>query len=408
MNSFIYTVSQVNEYVRSLFSRDTILKNIYLRGEISNYKYHSSGHMYFSLKDDECLIRCVMFRQHNLGLGFTPRNGMEVIVKGYVSIYVRDGQYQFYSERMEQDGLGALHLAFEKMKSKLQQEGLFDEKYKISLPLLPYKIGIITSHTGAALKDIIHIAHRRFFNINLLVVPVLVQGEKAANEIAHAIDYLNTREDIDIIITGRGGGSIEELWAFNEECVARSIFRSKIPVVSAVGHETDYTIADFVADLRAPTPSAAAELCVPQKVALQYILQQLKHRIFASLDRTISNHKQYLQRMSESALQVHPLFRIHQNRQYLDQRTIALEKMILFFMEKEKNKLLYIQNQLKAFNPFNILKRGYIMLLDDKSGVVLKTVSETHVGQTVLLQFADGQACAIIKDINILSNGLEE
>ena len=404
MNSFIYTVSQVNEYVRSLFSRDTILKKIYLRGEISNYKYHSSGHMYFSLKDDECLIRCVMFRQHNLGLGFTPRNGMEVIVKGYVSIYVRDGQYQFYSEGMEQDGLGTLHLAFEKMKLKLQQEGLFDEKHKVRLPLLPYKIGIITSYTGAALRDIIHIAHRRFFNINLLIVPVLVQGEKAANEIVHAIDYLNTREDIDIIITGRGGGSIEELWAFNEECVARSIFRSKIPVVSAVGHETDFTICDFAADRRAPTPSAAAELTVPDAPELRRKINNITGRLELILSQNVNLQRQKLRRLSERRVLTSPAAVIDEKRMMTLSAEQRLESNIKLILSRKKNDFIQYTSKLEALNPMSIITRGYSAVFRE-AGTLIKSVKQIEIGDDFYFKTSDGEVSGEVKEIRETVNG---
>jgi exodeoxyribonuclease VII large subunit len=272
MSSVILTVHQLNDYVRVLLTRDPLLQKVRVRGEISNLKIHSSGHMYFSLKDEFGRIQCIMFRQQKEHLNFLPSNGMQVIVTGTVSLFTRDGQYQLYIDDIKKDGIGDLHLAFEELKKKLREEGLFDAAYKKPLPLLPQKIAVVTSHTGAAIKDIIRVIKHRNPYVDILIIPVAVQGSGAAEQIAKAIDYANTRDDIDIIITGRGGGSIEELWAFNEEIVARAIFRSDIPVIAAIGHETDFTIADFTADVRAATPSNGAELAVPEVSHMQALI----------------------------------------------------------------------------------------------------------------------------------------
>ena len=262
----IFTVSEVNSIIKNLLDGNEVLRQVYVRGEISNFKYHNmSGHMYFTLKDEMSQIRCVMFKSSNMLLPFMPENGMKVIAFGFVSVFARDGQYQLYVEDLEPDGIGALHIAFEKLKMRLEQEGLFAQERKRPLPFLPRKIGLVTSPTGAAIRDLLTVIRRRFPNVNIVIAPVLVQGKGAADDICSAISLLNSLNDIDVIIVGRGGGSIEELWAFNEEKVARAISNSKIPVISAVGHETDYTIADFVADKRAPTPSAAGEIVVPEK-----------------------------------------------------------------------------------------------------------------------------------------------
>jgi len=245
----ILTVSAVNRYIKEIMSRDLILSNLWVRGEISNFKYHSSGHMYFTLKDENCSLKCVMFRTYNLHLKFMPENGMKVIVKGYISVFERDGQYQLYAEEMQNDGIGDLYIAFEQLKRRLASEGLFDPAHKKKIPFMPRTIGVVTSATGSVIRDIMNILDRRFYNSYIKIFPVRVQGETAALEISHAISKLNEIGGVDVIILARGGGSLEELWPFNEEIVARSIFNSSIPVISAVGHETDYTIADFVADL---------------------------------------------------------------------------------------------------------------------------------------------------------------
>ena len=259
----LVSVTQLNEYVRRTLASDPMLRGLSLRGEISNFKRHTSGHLYFSLKDENARIACVMFRQHAFGLRMQPRDGMRVVLDGAVSLYAQGGQYQFYAESMRPDGVGDLYLRFEQLKAELEREGLFDPSLKKPLPLLPRTVGVVTSPTGAAVRDIVSVSSRRNPGVHLLLCPASVQGDSAAGEIVRAIKTLDRLPEVDVIIVGRGGGSIEELWAFNEEAVARAIFACRTPVVSAVGHETDFTIADFVADLRAPTPSAAAERAVP-------------------------------------------------------------------------------------------------------------------------------------------------
>ena len=264
------TVTELNKYIKKIINSDPILNNVLVKGEISNFKHHSSGHMYLTLKDESCKINCIIFREQALKLKFQASNGLKIIAKGYVSTFDRDGQYQIYINTMEPDGLGSLYLAYEQLKNKLYEEGLFDLGHKKKIPCFPLKIGVVTSPTGAAIRDIISVIKRRNKLVDVLVYPVLVQGENAASQIAAAIEQLNSPNwKVDTIIVGRGGGSIEELWAFNEEIVARSIYKSEIPVISAVGHETDFTIADLAADLRAPTPSAAAEIAVPSILEIE-------------------------------------------------------------------------------------------------------------------------------------------
>jgi exodeoxyribonuclease VII large subunit len=277
MISKTITVSELNKHIKDIIEGDINLKNVYVNGEISNFKFHSSGHMYFTLKDEYSKIKCIMFKSSNMLLKFIPEDGMNVIVKGNISIYERDGQYQLYCSKMEPDGIGSLYLAYEQLKIKLQNEGLFDSDKKKSLPFYPEKIGVATSSTGSVIRDIINVGANRFKNVNIVLYPVKVQGDGASGSIIAAIEYFNSRLDIDIIIIGRGGGSIEELWAFNEENLARAIVKSKIPVISAVGHETDFTISDFAADIRASTPSHAAEICVPS-------YNDLKYRINVNID----------------------------------------------------------------------------------------------------------------------------
>jgi len=295
--SKIYTVSKLNKYIKKLFENDFNLQHIWILGEISNFKLHSSGHMYFVLKDKESQIRCVMFRGNNCNLRFMPGDGMKVKVRGDVSVYEKRGEYQLYVKEIIEAGKGELYLAFERLKTKLKDEGLFSEKIKKKLPLIPQKIAVITSPTGAAIRDVITISLRRFPNLSILVVPSLVQGTFAAQEIAKKIDFLNKYfKDLDFIIIGRGGGSLEELWAFNEEVLARS----KIPIVSAVGHETDFTISDFVADLRSPTPSAAAEMTIPDKNNLLNNLNLLKSKITRAVKRNFELKTENINSISRS------------------------------------------------------------------------------------------------------------
>ena len=281
------TVSALNRYIKNLIDNDEILNMVYIRGEISNFKAHYTGHMYFTLKDESSLIKCVMFKTYTSNLNFAPKDGMSVVILGSVSAYERDGIYQIYVKGMEIDGVGALYAEYEKLKEKLASEGLFDEKYKKKIPMLPRSIGVVTSKTGAVIRDIINVTTRRFPQVNIKLHPAAVQGKGAAETIVKAIKYFNEVRNVDVIIVARGGGSLEDLWPFNEEITARAIFESEIPVISAVGHETDFTIADFVADLRAPTPSAAGELAVPELSDLKWKINNSRQRLSASLNKKV-------------------------------------------------------------------------------------------------------------------------
>ena len=314
----IISVTQLTRYIKRLFSFDNILSDVCVIGEISNFKLHSSGHMYFTLKDEYSVIKCVMFKSQNQMLKFKPKDGLMVIVRGYVSIYEAGGSYQLYPEYMEPAGLGNLYLAYEQLKEKLEKEGLFRPEAKKKIPYLPRSIAVVTSPTGAVIRDIMNVLFRRFPNAVLKLYPVQVQGEDAARQIACALDFINRHNAADVIIIARGGGSLEELWPFNEEIVARSIYRSGIPVISAVGHETDYSIADFVADLRAPTPSAAAELVVPEKEVLVKAIMDLQLRLKKALTNRIRCERLRLEQLMKSPSMRHPLDKINQKKMDLE------------------------------------------------------------------------------------------
>ena len=281
------TVCELNNYIKDVIDNDFMLNNVYIKGEISNFKNHYSGHMYFTLKDEKSLIKCVMFKSYTSNLDFMPKDGMNVVVLGTVAVFERDGIYQIYVKGMEVDGMGALYTAYEQLKEKLEKEGLFDEKYKKKIPMLPTSIGVVTSKTGAVIRDIINVTTRRYPKVNIKLFPAAVQGKGASSTIVKAIQYFNREKNVDLIIVARGGGSLEDLWPFNEEETARAIFASEIPVISAVGHETDFTIADFVADLRAPTPSAAGELAVPSLDEVIWKIQSTRRRLALALKKTV-------------------------------------------------------------------------------------------------------------------------
>ncbi|QXM06026.1 exodeoxyribonuclease VII large subunit [Crassaminicella indica] len=391
------TVSELNKYIKKVLSSDPILNHITLKGEISNFKAHGSGHFYLSLKDKHSKINCVMFKGNNVKLKFFPENGMQVIVKGYISTYERDGQYQMYIEEMEPDGIGALHLAFEQLKIKLKKEGLFDPDKKLPIPFFPKKIAVVTSPTGAAIRDIISVVTRRNNYVDILIYPVLVQGENAGLEIAKAIDEINKNfTDIDLIIIGRGGGSLEELWAFNENNVARSIYLSKIPIISAVGHETDYTIADFVADLRAPTPSAAAELAVPRILDIKYTLQTFYDKINFSLSQILKEKRNKLIQVDETKLQIHLQSKVDEKRQTID----ILQKDLLNHMhmrlEKSKTRLISSITKLEAINPLSTITRGYSIVFDEKHQRTINSIEKINKGDCINIMLTDGIASCIV------------
>lgn len=401
MGPVIFSVSQLTAYIKEVLSTDPLLRSVYIRGEVSNYKLHSSGHSYFTLKDQDSKIRCVMFRQYGRP-AFAMQDGMDVLIRGYVSVYDRDGQYQLYVEEVEPFGIGALHVAFEQLKARLNSEGLFDETHKKPLPLLPKRIGIVTSDSGAAVRDIINIVKRRYPNMDLLIVPVAVQGDEAAVQISQAIDVLNAMDDpVDVIIVGRGGGSIEELWAFNEEIVARSIYRSRIPIISAVGHEIDFTIADFVADMRAPTPSAAAELAVPRKDELKDEVRQLYSRMYNALMAKFDYCNQLLCRLRDSGVMLHPDRLLADKQQYLDQLKRYLALNVQHRLELKTAAYMDLKHRLEAFNPLSALARGYTMTISLADEELIKSIDELSPGQRIKIMYRDGYAVAEIIDVDV-------
>ncbi|MBW4828809.1 MAG: exodeoxyribonuclease VII large subunit [Clostridiaceae bacterium] len=368
-------VSEVNQYIKRTFAGDPILSNISVEGEVSNFKHHYSGHMYFSLKDDKGKIKCVMFKNDNSSISMELKDGMKVVVKGYISVFERNGNYQLYVKSIKKEGLGELYIAFEKLKTKLEQEGLFDEEYKKTIPCFPKKIGIVTSSTGAAIRDIITVIKRRFPIVELIIYPVLVQGESAPLEISRGLKYFDSRDDIDLIITGRGGGSIEELFAFNDEGLARTIYAMGKPVISAVGHETDYTISDFVADLRAPTPSAAAELAVPE---LNFMKKELKDNFLNLVDsfNYIKDNKLKEIGYQKNKLNYNnPISKLNDDKQYLDTLFKKLITVYNFKVSELHSKVDKLGDKLNILSPLSSINRGYGLVLDNK-GHVIKTVND--------------------------------
>ena len=395
----ILSVSDVNKYIKDLVSKDIILSGLWVKGEISNFKSHYSGHFYFTLKDEKAVLKCVMFRSHAAALPFVPEDGMKMLVRGYVSIFERDGQYQLYAEEMQPDGVGALYIAFEKLKSKLQQEGLFDEARKRKLPYIPGSIGVITSSTGAVIRDIINILSRRFYNVNIKLYPVQVQGETAGAQIAAGIRRLNSLANVDVIIIARGGGSLEELWAFNEEMVARSIYESKIPVISAVGHETDFTIADFVADVRASTPSAAAELVMPERTLVENRLDSLKMRLRnAAVQRTAMDRLK-LKRLMESVSFKQPFNKVYQERMHLDIQKRYLLKALTAVNAGHRSRLSMLAAGLDALSPLNSLARGYSIVRSVKGDTLVKSIAAVQKGDRLEIHMTDGRVECIVEDI---------
>lgn len=390
------TVGQLNLYIKDLFNQDAVLGCVRIKGEISNYKRHTSGHIYMSLKDETGVLRAVMFRSAAMGLDFNPENGMKVVADGRVAVYERDGQYQLYVESMKPDGLGDLHAAFERLKEKLNAEGLFDAAHKRALPKIPKKVGVVTAPTGAAVRDIINILSRRFPYAEILLYPVLVQGENAAASIVEAIKYFNTQKAADVLIVGRGGGSIEDLWAFNEEIVARAIFDSDIPIISAVGHETDFTIADFVADLRAPTPSAAAELAVPSQAELMDKFDNVYSHLRTSVKRILENRRLLLCRYAESQTLKNPILKINEQRMYVDHICKMMEKSISGKMSEKKQGLALALSKLEALNPLAVISRGYSVAKDNK-GAVIRQTKQVKSGDNIRVVVSDGEIEAVVK-----------
>lgn len=390
MRGMTLSVTQLNEYVRRALASDPMLHNLCITGELSNLKRHSSGHWYFTLKDDEAAVNCAMFRQSALGLRFRPENGQRVRLFGSVGLYTKTGSYQFYVDAMEPDGLGELYLQFEALKRRLSAEGLFEESRKKPLPLLPVGVGIVTSKTGAVVHDIARVSWRRYPNMPLFLYPVKVQGDGAAQEIAQAVAVLDRMPQVDVIIVGRGGGSMEDLWAFNEECVARAIAACQTPVVSAVGHETDFTIADFVADLRAPTPSAAAELAVPEKAALLDGLCQLQERQANALIYQIAQKRIQLQKAQQKLAAASPNQRRERMRSALHSLQLRMQHGMSAAMEKKRVQLSGAVLRMRSSGPIETMNRGYAAVMSGDT--LVRTASQLQQGDHLTLWLADGKA----------------
>ncbi|GGG56843.1 exodeoxyribonuclease VII large subunit [Paenibacillus radicis (ex Gao et al. 2016)] len=432
----IYTIKEINRYIGMKLESDSLLGDVWLRGEISNFTHHSSGHMYFTLKDKDSRLKCIMFASHNQRLPFIPREGTKVMARGNVAVYERDGNYQFYVTAMQPDGIGSLYLAYEQLKKKLETEGLFAESRKRPIPRFPKAIGVITSPTGAAVRDIVITLQRRHPSVPVYIMPVLVQGNQAAPSIVKAIESLNRFGEVDVLIVGRGGGSLEELWAFNEESVARSIAASAIPVISAVGHETDFTISDFVADLRAATPTAAAELAVPHAAELRQHIDRQQQRLEHALRKMLQARKERLLRARRSPFFVHPRKYLLEQAQRLDRLQEILQQRTLRTAEKGRNRLEQLNRalagnhpgeqaafatnrlqatakrleqamsaavkvkklqlhgnirQLDALSPLKVMSRGYSLVYDEQESRLIKSIGQVQPGDLIKVKVADGQ-----------------
>ena len=419
MNDKYLSISAITRYLKSRFDCDSNLQRVYLKGEISNFKAHSSGHFYFSLKDEGSKINAIMFRSSTTKVLFKPTDGMKVLVSGRISVYEAMGSYQIYVDDMQEDGIGNLYVAFENLKKKLSSEGLFDEKYKKKIPKIPRKVGVITAPTGAAIRDILTTIKRRFPICETILFPTLVQGDGAKDDIARNIKRAESF-DLDVLIVGRGGGSIEDLWAFNEEVVARAIFECQVPVISAVGHEVDFTISDFVADLRAPTPTAAAELAVPNMVDLKKRIDDFKIRINEGINKKINYSKLYLDSIKNSFVIKNPMIMFDSKKQTLDMYFDKLNNLVLknvslkrerfeaikksyvivnpmFLFKDEKTKIFNILSKLELLNPLNVLSRGYsISYYNDKT---IKSIYDVTSGNLISVKLLDGVIGAKVIDV---------
>lgn len=398
-NTLVLSVSQLNRYIKMNFDADENLANIFISGEISNFTNHyRTGHLYFTLKDDSAAVRAVMFNSSAKRLKFMPEDGMKVIARGRVSVYEASGQYQLYVDDMQPDGVGALNLAYEQLKEKLQKEGLFSEHHKKPLPPYPEKVGVITSPTGAAVRDIINVLGRRFPYAEIVFCPVLVQGEGAHLQLTDAVNLFNSERAADVIIIGRGGGSIEDLWEFNDEGLARAVYNSEIPVISAVGHETDFTICDFVADMRAPTPSAAAELAVPDANELQYALSALKNRMFLNVSSGIADRRSRLEYLTSKGALKSPDEMLSNRSQRLD---TAFSKMLSSYENRiggKKVEFISAATALSKLDPMSVLMRGFAFV-SDKSGKNVCSSQALAKGDKINVRFHDGSAVCEVKEI---------
>ena len=386
------TVTDLNKYIKNKFENDEMLNNVLVKGEISNFKNHYTGHLYFTLKDENSLIKCVMFKSYTTHLSFMPKDGMKVMILGTVSVFERDGVYQIYAKAMKEDGLGNLYEEFEKLKAKLSSEGLFDEAHKKKIPFMPETIGVLTASTGAVIRDIINVGTRRNPNVHIKLYPVPVQGPTAATKIVEAIEFMNKNKMADVLIVGRGGGSLEDLWPFNEECVARAIYNSQIPIISAVGHETDFTIADFVADLRAPTPSAAAELAVQDVEEVKANLEKYNNRLKIALRKKLELAKLTFEKCMTRQVFTNPLQKINEQYMIIDMKVKDIQNYIQSKMQESRTKFVKEVAKLDALSPLKTLTRGYSItsIKEDGKTKIVTSANQLKKDDEVEIRFADG------------------
>ena len=395
------SVTDLNKYIKEKIDGDEILNNVLVKGEISNFKNHYTGHLYFTLKDENSLIKCVMFKSYVSHLNFMPKDGMKVMILGSVSVFERDGVYQIYAKAMKKDGLGSLYEAYEKLKANLEKEGLFDEKHKKKIPFMPRTIGVLTSNTGAVIRDIINVSTRRNPNVNIRLYPVPVQGPGAAKEIANGIKFMNENKLADVLIIGRGGGSLEDLWPFNEEIVARAIYDSEIPIISAVGHETDFSISDFVADLRAPTPSAAAELAVANIEDVKNSLKLYNNRYKNALKKKIELMKLSYEKCMARPAYKNPTQKINEQFMVIDMRVKSLKNYINLKLKEEKTKFVKEVARLDSMSPLKTLARGYSIITKEDNnacnGKIVRSVKDLERNEKINIKLVDGEKKAIIQ-----------
>ena len=389
------SVTELNSYIKNKIADDEYLNNVLVKGEISNFKNHYTGHMYFTLKDENSLIKCIMFKSYAQKLDFMPKDGMKVFALGGVSVFERDGVYQIYVKAMQEDGVGVLYKKYEELKHRLEEEGYFDVAHKQKIPKMPKTIGVLTSQTGSVIRDIINVSTRRNPNVHIRLLPVPVQGEGAAEKIADGIRIMNENKLADVLILARGGGSLEDLWPFNEEIVAHAVYNSKIPVISAVGHETDFSISDFVADLRAPTPSAAAELAVPDIYEVKQKINTYQNRLRLSLVKKVEIMKLRYEKCMSSRVFKEPLRNINDNYLKIDTYIKRLESCIHAKQKEEKTKYVELVSKLDALSPLKTLARGYSLV--EKDGEIIKSVNDVKLEDKIDIRFVDG-----VKEAKIL------
>ena len=388
------TVSQVNSYIKEKIASDEGLNNLIIKGEISNFKNHYTGHMYFTLKDDKSLIKCIMFKTYAQRLNFMPKDGMKVFVFGEVSVFERDGIYQVYAKAMQEDGVGALYKQYEKLKQELEEKGYFDISHKKKIPQMPKVIGVLTSQTGSVIRDIINVSTRRNPNVQIRLLPVPVQGQDAAPKIAEGIRFMNKNKLADVLILARGGGSLEDLWPFNEEIVAQAIYESKLPIISAVGHETDFSISDFVSDLRAPTPSAAAELAVPDIYEVKQKINGYQNRLKLALNKKYEMLKLRYEKVISSSIFKDPTRMINDRAILLDKNIKRIETAIQNKKQEQKEKYVKLISKLDALSPLKTLARGYSII--EQNGEMVNSVKQLKTGNEIDIKLADGNSKAKI------------